>query len=812
MIKKNLGLFVLLAVSLLSKAQTNPTIDNVYFEEGTNFCANTGYHTLKIDVTDLDGDVVNISSISFTNSSLEYLNSFAPVTVGFTTTFTYLVGLNTVTPPGTGVIVNETMTIVAVSISGLDPSPTATDVMSTLVVNGPVFAEFSNPNPIYCENGLPVDISADAIPAGGTYSWGYTWPSTLSNSTAFDPSKAYEFYLLDGGDGYDINYSVENVNGCIGTANASVSFYDAPEAGVSQSPSTCGGATGQAMASIFNGSAPYNVYWSTGFAESGVTFSQITNLSSGVYYLNITDANGCKNVVKANISDADISVTAAIDPSRCAGQNGSVALDITPTTGTVDNIYWSNGSTSQTLMAGPGEYSVAIHTTANCNYFGTYTILDSALKVKLDGYSPNYNCISAPTGEFLITTSGGFGAYTWDWKKNGSTVWTGEDIIGIDGGLYTCTVQDGNGCSLTWGKTMENPSNVYLWTEEVVQPTCGNTDGSINVFIDNTGDVPAFYEWSTGATSEDLTGLAAGNYTLTYTDQAGCTNYLTVKLTNERPYQPTICLLTVDTSLIYNMIVWEKDITQNIEGFNIYRETSVFGEFEKVASRDYSLESFYQDNDASPVDRSWRYYITTFDACGGESYGSFVHKTIHVVSSTVNGTDYSIHWDNYEGISYTSIDLFRYDDVNGWVNAANLPYGTNVYNEAPPVVSGLDYMVSFNLTDPCTSTKAQDHNSSRSNKTASTFNGGGSTAAITDEDLGLISIYPNPANELLILHVDNPELFQYYEVTDLNGKVVATGTIMTNNTNIDLFSMEAGVYLIRLVSDEKIVVNKFVKN
>jgi hypothetical protein len=480
--------------------------------------------------------------------------------------------------------------------------------------------------------------------------------------------------------------------------------------------------------------------------------------------------------------------------------------------GTVESITWSNGAITEDITTGPGEYSVHILTDNNCNFFGTYTIIDSSLKVKLENYESNWSdCISAPMGYFDITTSGGDGTYTWDWSHNGSFFSNAEDISNLAGGIYTCTVEDGSGCSLSWSKTISNYNNVYLYVNEVQHPTCGNTDGSIDVVIDIFGDVPSSYSWSNGATSVDLTGVAAGNYILTYADQAGCVGYLNVKLINEKPYQPTICLLTVDTSLIYNMVVWEKDPTQNIEGFNIYRETSTYSIFEKVAQRPYDLESFFQDNDASPVDRSWRYYLTTYDACGAESQPSFVHKTIHVVANTDDLVDYELFWDNYEGIGYSSIDLFRFDDVNGWTLVDNLPYGTNTYADTPPVISGLDYMVSFNLTDPCTSTKAQDHNSSRSNKTASVFNPGGSTAEIVDADLGYISIYPNPANSFVILHLDNPELFQTYEVLDLNGKVIATEQVLTNKNEIDLTNMANGIYMIRLVSDSKIIVEKFVK-
>ncbi len=795
-----------------SIAQNDPVIDAIYLSDAEPFCFNDIGKTLTVVVTDVNGDAVTINYPTYTNNFLEASNPMTSV-VGNTTTYVFPISINYATPPPAGVLSLEDLQVVATTSNGLDPTMSVTGSLSGIEVNGQIDVLFTTALLQICNTGNPIDLTQYVVTQGGTFNHLITpTPYNYTSASFLNPAVAYNVYVADDYS-FNIQYSIDDLaTGCIGTGSLPVSFWEAPSVTMAVTPSTCLGATGTATAEITGFSSPYDVYWSTGYFASTGGSTSINNLSSGVYYANITDINGCKNVAKANISDSDISVTPTFTDVRCAGQPGSIDLSIIPSSGTVDEILWSNGSTTPTIAAGPGEYSVSIHTTANCNFFGTYSILDSALKVKLDDYYANTNCLSAPNGEFLITTTGGIGAYAWDWKKSGATVWTGEDLSGFDGGLYVCTVTDGNGCSLTWGKTLENYNNVNLSAQEVVQPTCGNSDGSIDIFINSLWDTPTFYEWSNGATTEDLSGLAAGNYTLTYTDQAGCTNYLTIKLANQRPYQPTICLLTVDTSLIYNMVVWEKDITQPVSAFNIYRETSVFGQFEKIVTRPYALESFFQDNDASPVDRSWRYYITTVDACGTESYGSFVHKTIHVVSNTSDGTNYDISWDDYEGISYTSIDLLRHDNTNGWVVAANLPYGTNSYSEAPTVLTGLDYMVSFNLADPCTSTKAQDHNSTRSNKTASVFEGGGSTATIQDVDLGLISIYPNPASEILTLHVDNPELFQYYEVTDLNGKVVSTGTILTNNTNIDLYSMESGVYLIRLVSDNKIVINKFVKN
>ena len=63
----------------------------------------------------------------------------------------------------------------------------------------------------------------------------------------------------------------------------------------------------------------------------------------------------------------------------------------------------------------------------------------------------------------------------------------------------------------------------------------------------------------------------------------------------------------------------------------------------------------------------------------------------------------------------------------------------------------------------------------------------------------------------MTLHVDNPDLFTHYEIVNLNGQIVATGSVIDNKTFIELENMTAGMYFIKLVSDSKVVVEKFVK-
>ncbi|MEO9531482.1 MAG: T9SS type A sorting domain-containing protein [Crocinitomicaceae bacterium] len=813
MLKKILILPTLLLAGI-SFGQNIPTM--VSYTVDTLCDGDFNKQFITITVEDLDADSTYLTNVVPMNSVLDVNAGFTIISPPYVPTetlrtFQIIGSANWGLPSGVNL---EDIGVDIIGNSGNDggagyAQPTG------IPVYGYIQVDFTTSTIDICTSGPAIDLNQYAVTPGGTWSWAnQTSPYEYSETNALDPSIAYDVFVADGGDGYYIEYTLENSAGCSGYSMLEVGFFDPFDVNMAVTPSTCENADGSATATIVGTSSPYDVYWTTGFSETltGAPTSTINNASSGVYYANITDMNGCKAVGKANIYDADMMVSETITPVYCAGQTGSVDLDIT-SSGTVTSIYWSNGQTTEVMNAPAGEYSVQIHTDNNCNFFGTYEVLDSALTVIVNDVSDNFNCLTTPSGYVDITTVGGIGTYTWDWTKNSSAFATSEDISGIDGGLYVCTVTDGNGCEYAWNETIGNNSNVYLFPNEIVKSTCGNMDGSVDIFIDTFGDTPTFYEWSNGSTDEDLTGVAAGSYTLTYTDQGGCTNFLTVDVADERPYQPQICLLTVDTSFTYNQVVWEKVPGEAIDGFKIYRETSVFGIFEEVADRPVALESFFMDNSASPADRSWRYAVTTYDACGNESFKSFIHKTIHTVASTTNGTDYTISWDDYEGITYTSVDLYRHDDTNGWLNIGNFPVGTNSSPDTPPVLSGLDYIVSFNLSDPCTSTKATDYNSSRSNRSTSSanYNPGGSTVSLEDEELGEINIYPNPTNGNVFVYVEKAEEFEAIVVRDMNGKIIQTLNTLNVNNTIDLGEYSTGVYFISILSTDKIINQKIVK-
>ena len=67
---------------------------------------------------------------------------------------------------------------------------------------------------------------------------------------------------------------------------------------------------------------------------------------------------------------------------------------------------------------------------------------------------------------------------------------------------------------------VSNAATAYI---NVGKPeTCGNSNGEMYAYISGSGSVPPYtYLWSNGATTETVTGVPGGSYSVTITDAVG---------------------------------------------------------------------------------------------------------------------------------------------------------------------------------------------------------------------------------------------------------------------------------------------------
>ncbi|WP_188477393.1 SprB repeat-containing protein, partial [Phaeocystidibacter marisrubri] len=374
--------------------------------------------------------------------------------------------------------------------------------------------------------------SATATATGGTAPYTYSWSNGMSGTSIGSvPAGTYTVNVLD-------------ANGCSDTATVTI-IQPAAVLNVSiistQNVLCFGDATGAARAGATGGTAPYTYSWS-----NGASVDSINALPAGIYTVTVTDANGCQDTAVAVITQPSSglgSLAASIQNVNCFGGNdGSAYVEYTGGTAPY-TVSWSNGSTTDTISnLTAGTYTVTITDANGCisNQSVTITQPASGLSVSAAVVS-NVSCFGDATGEASSTVTGGTAPYTYNWSNGATTA----SLTNVVAGTYTVTVMDANGCTDTASVSITQPASalaVSLASQQNIN-CFGDSTGSIDVTVAG-GTPPYNYSWNTGATAATITNLTAGTYTVTVTDANGCTDTLSVTLT-----QPASALSSLAASI-----------------------------------------------------------------------------------------------------------------------------------------------------------------------------------------------------------------------------------------------------------------------
>jgi hypothetical protein len=186
---------------------------------------------------------------------------------------------------------------------------------------------------------------------------------------------------------------------------------------------------------------------------------------------------------------------------------------------------WSNGSTSNNLTGvGAGTYYV-IGSNGNCTDTSNTITITAPPAIVATAQTTNITCFGANDGGSFVTATGGNPNYTVNWPGNGS----GFSIGSLPPGNHNYIVTDANGCNITNTITVTEPP--LLTVTSVISNVTTTNNGAIDVTAGG-GTPNYFYTWSNAATTEDLTGLLPGTYTVTVTDANGCNTVLANNVLN----------------------------------------------------------------------------------------------------------------------------------------------------------------------------------------------------------------------------------------------------------------------------------------
>lgn len=366
-----------------------------------------------------------------------------------------------------------------------------------------------------------IDLSV----TGGTTPYTFAWNNAATTEDISNlPTGSY-------------NTTVTDVNGCIDTLSAFVNQpQDSMTITFTQVNVLChGDQTGEIDVTVTGGNAPYSYAWT-----NGGTTQDLTSIPSGTYTLTVTDDHGCLQSITVTITQptAPLALSENHTDILCFGDSTG-AIDLTANDGTPGYTYvWDNGPTTQDQTGIPaGSYTCTVTDTNGCVAVQQVTLTQPDSLI-LSLTQQDVLCYDASTGSIDLTVTGGVTAYTYSWSNGELT----EDVSNLPDGFYQVIVTDNHGCVDSISTTITEPQDSMTLTLIKTDILChGDSTGAIDLTVAN-GAAPHTFLWNTGATTEDLTGIPSGLYSVSVTDNNGCVQSASITVT-----QPGLPLTLTET-------------------------------------------------------------------------------------------------------------------------------------------------------------------------------------------------------------------------------------------------------------------------
>ena len=304
-----------------------------------------------------------------------------------------------------------------------------------------------------------------------------------------------------------------------------------PTASLATVDATCTSlADGSVQFTILTGDAPFS-YEMMGQTNTSGSF---TGLAPGQYSVLVYDVNDCPAIYGFTINAMDeVELVLTIDQEVSCGVNNDGRVIASATGGGGNYTYlWSDGQTSATASGlSAGIYQVSVTSAVGCMQVAEIR-LEPPTDMEVSLVATETRCGVPENGTATLSISGGILPYTIAWSHDANE--TGMDLTDLGPGTYEVTVSDGQGCSLIRSAEVVEAEGITLLMDTVSVSCVGGADGQVSVSASG-GEGQYTYAWGgAGGTGAQLSGLAAGMYTVTVTDEFGCTNSASIML-NELP-------------------------------------------------------------------------------------------------------------------------------------------------------------------------------------------------------------------------------------------------------------------------------------
>lgn len=434
----------------------------------------------------------------------------------------------------------DTVTVVCAPYQGNNCSST---LQYVFLQSPPVDANFSVD--LSCGNSAIVLTDSSTIVANNAQITGWQW---IVNNQVVSTSPTFTYDFAGPGN-YDITIIAQSNAGCPDTVTRNVFIPQGLDA-ITATPSTsnyngfgvsCPGASdGVVSVTASYGTPPYTYAWNTNPVATGTT---VSNLPAGTYIVTVTESGGCQAIDTAVLTAPDSIVIAPNAQNvQCFGEtNGSI--DLNPSGGVLTLTYqWQHNNALTTPSASGitgGNYAFTITDANGCTFDSAIVITGPAAPYAFAGTVTNATCYNGCDGSIdLHTVTGNTSPYTYAWST--IPLQTNPIATALCASAYTVTVTDANSCTGTVSFTVTEPPVMQLGLTKT-DLLCNNDNSGTATSSVSGGTTPYSYIWSdpNSSSTPAITGLAAGNYSLTVYDNFQCSAIDNITLTEPAALQVT---------------------------------------------------------------------------------------------------------------------------------------------------------------------------------------------------------------------------------------------------------------------------------
>ncbi|MCR9173489.1 MAG: T9SS type A sorting domain-containing protein [bacterium] len=443
----------------------------------------------------------------------------------------------------------------------------------------------------------------------------------------------------------------------------------------------------------------------------------------------------------------------------------------------------------------------------------------------------NISCNGFADGTVTVSPVTGVAPFTFLWN-------TGEIISSIDSmdvGTYTVLVTDATGCTTENTYIAEDPYDITFGSMQ--PPTCpGGNDGFSLV---NSSGCPCMFstcgfDWDSGDSTKTATMLVEGWNVVTVTHMDGCVVVDSVLIPNATPVMdsmtvgPIVCAANPLAASFIDLHL--SDSANTTVSWSHGPTTSYVDSLDAgmyyVNLNDTIRGCFATDSVLLTAPDTLLVSLNAIDlSCFGDSSGMIDANAFGgqpqyqynwsngQATGTVTGLQAGWHvvevTDSLGCVITDSVELIQPDELianltNSWNDSTGTCAGGAVVS-----MQGGTAPYSYQWDDPATTTSATvnglcagtyqviitDDNGCTSTMDVTILN----TLSVVELDGSEVSLYPNPANEVLHIDFTSDQLLgMKYKVLDNNGRLVMHGSLSQVSNAISLVNLATGVYFVEL--------------